>query len=89
MQGAGTYSPRAHIITTDEQEGSLVKIGDHAYNGEQKIEIDDLKTYDLRVDIKDGKSEITGIIGRDRLILTVNGKSLIIDGGAQDKSTVR
>ncbi len=86
---AAQDSNGAHIITTDEPEGSLVKIGDHAYNGEQKIEIDDLKTYDLRVDIKEGKSDITGIIGRDRLILTVNGKSLLIDGGAQDKSTVR
>ncbi len=86
---AAQDSKGAHIITTDEPEGTPVKIGDHEYNGEQKIEIDDLKAYDLRVDIKDGKSEITGIIGRDRLTLSVNGKSLLIDGGAQDKSTVR
>ena len=54
-----------------------------------KDENGDLKAYDLRVDIKDGHSEITGLIGRNRLSLNINNKGLLIDGGAQDKSTVR
>ena len=86
---AAQDSMGAHIITTNEVEGSSVKIGEYEYDGEQKIEIDDLKAYDLRVDIKDGHSEITGLIGRNRLSLNINNKGLLIDGGAQDKSTVR
>ncbi|EQD75501.1 methionyl-tRNA synthetase [mine drainage metagenome] len=86
---AAQDSSGAHILTTDQEVGTKVVIGNYEYSGDQKVELEELRVYDLRVDVRDQTIEVTGIIGRDRQKLKVNGLPLTVDGEVQDRSHVR
>ncbi|MCL4346127.1 MAG: methionine--tRNA ligase [Candidatus Thermoplasmatota archaeon] len=84
---AAQDSRGAHLLTSDEKEGTEVLIGEHRYSGEGKISIDDLKRYDLKAD-NEGLYP-TAVIGRDRLYMTANGKRVYIDEKVEGKSQIR
>ena len=86
---AAQDSNGAHILTTDEKEGTEVTLGNESYDGSGTIVIDDLKEYDLKTDISDGKTVPTGMLNRKRLILMANGKPISVDGNVESRSQIR
>ncbi len=86
---AAQDSNGAHILTTDEKEGTEITLGNEAYDDSGTIAIDDLKEYDLRTDVSDGKTVPTGMLNRKRLILMANGKPVSVDGNVESRSQIR
>jgi len=86
---AAQDSKGAHLLTTDENEGTKVTVGDIQCNTEKKIDLDILKTYEMRVDEINGKMVPTAMMGRNRLHLMANGKDVNIDGNVEQKSIIR
>lgn len=84
---AAQDSKGAHLLTSDESEGTQVTIGDHKYSGEGKISIDDLKRYDLKAD-NDGLYP-TALFGRERYYLMAKGNRVYIDAKVEGKSQIR
>lgn len=86
---AAQDSKGAHLLTTDEKEGTEVTVGDIACSTNTKLDLDVLKTYELRVDEYDGQMVPTAVIGRKRLHLKANGKMLRIDGDVEQKAPIK
>lgn len=86
---AAQDSKGAHLLTTDEPEGTKVSIGDLFCENPTKIDLDVLKEYELRVAIENGIPYPTAVIGRNREYLKAGGKRLNIDGAVENKSTIR
>lgn len=84
---AAQDSKGAHLLTSDEKEGTKVNIGEYEFAGNGKISIDDLKRYDLKVD-NDGMFP-TALLGRDRHYLIANGNKVYIDARVEGKSQIR
>jgi EMAP domain len=86
---AAQDSKGAHLLTTDEPEGTKVSIGDLFCENPEKIDLDVLKDYELRVVTEGGISYPTAVIGRNREYLKAGGKRLNIDGPVENKSIIR
>ncbi len=84
---AAQDSNGAHLLTSDERQGTPVSIGKYAYKGEGRVTIDDLKRYDLKVD-SEGLYP-TAVIGRERLYLTAGGKKVYVDARVDPRSQIR
>ncbi len=86
---AAQDSAGAHILTTEEKEGTEVTLGDEPYDGSGTITIDDLKEYELKTEERDGLAVPSGLLNRNRLVLKANGKPLSVDGKVESNSLIR
>jgi methionyl-tRNA synthetase len=86
---AAQDSKGAHLLTTNEPEGSKVTIGDIPCSYEERIDLDILKNYELRVDSDSKNIYPSAVIGRSRYPLNINGKNILIDGEVEAKSQIR
>ncbi len=86
---AAQDSNGAHILTSEAHEGTKVSMGKLLCESPEKIDLDIIKGYDLKVIEDHGEMFPTAVIGRERVYLEVDGKRLTIDGPVENKSTIR
>ena len=86
---AAQDSKGAHLLTTNEKEGTPVTIGGIKCNTDRKIDLDTLKIYEMRADEVDGKIVPTAIVGRNRHSLMAGNKNVEVDGNVEQKSIIR
>ncbi|MGP6220589.1 methionine--tRNA ligase [Caldiplasma sukawensis] len=80
----------AHILTTDEPEGTHVTFGNLKFSGVSKIDIENLYSYELRVEEIGGKIVPTAKVGRERLPFLANGKmAIFVDGKVSPRSIIK
>ncbi len=86
---AAQDSKGVHILTSDLPEGTAVTMGEIGCANPQRIEIDTVKSYELRVETDSSEQFPTALVGRNRLPLLAMGKKLKIDGMVENKSIIK
>ena len=86
---AAQDSKGVHILTSDLPEGTAVTMGEIGCANPQRIEIDTVKSYELRVETDSSEQFPTALVGRNRLPLLATGKKLKIDGMVENKSIIK